>query len=136
MKLTTKMLKQIIKEEIESVIGESEFRNPGVQGKLDAENKVKFNKEKYSDAPSQRQYAAAYLKAKAGEEAEPAQAEIKPPTDDEMVGMEPMPEPMPEPDEYEPRSAGGVSAVAPGRGANPAQKSINKARTKIRMRRR
>jgi len=122
MKLTAEILKEIIKEEIENVIGEADFPSPFNNGKRDAENKVPFNKEKYPDAPSQRQYAKGYLEAKAGEAAEPE--------------MEPMPDPMPGQDEYEPRSAGGVSAVAPGRGANPAQKSINKARTKIRMRRR
>ena len=122
MKLTAEILKEIIKEELENVIGEADFPSPFNDGKRDAESGMDFNKNKYPDMMMQKQYAAGYLEAKAGEAAEPE--------------MEPMPDPMPGQDEYEARSAGGVSAVAPGRGANPAQKSINKARTKIRMRRR
>jgi hypothetical protein len=135
MKLTTKMLKQIIKEELESVIGEVDYPSPFYDGKRSAENGEEFDVKKYPDASMQRKYAKGYASVSAAatpQKAKEPEAKIEPQKDQEAVGM---PEPMAGQDEYEPRSPSGVGAQPAGRGYSPASKKISQKVKQIQQRR-
>ena len=141
MKLTSKMLKKIILEEMEALkeahyqdptptmsVVEADFPSPAVKGKLDAESGVPYNFLEYTDRGMQNYYHAGYLEAMRAEiepqKDQKPEAKIEPQKDQEAAGM-------PMPSDFEMSGGGGQSS-------GPAMKKLrpDSAFTKKMMRRR
>ena len=101
MKLTTKILKQIIKEELSAVMTEGYFYNLGV---ADAEMGLN-NSDEYRDPWAKSQYEEGHASVS-------AQVEMEPPMDDEMAGM-------PVPDGFEMSGGSGGESGPFGGKLNP-----------------
>ena len=115
MKLTTKMLKQIIKEEIDAVMGEGGgwYYNQGVADAEIGDNRS----DEYKDEDSKRKYLQGHASVS-------AQAEMELPMDGEMAGMDPE-------NEY---SGGDYQPSGTGRVSPGAGPKIRDYRAKLRSR--